>query len=694
MDGDSGDTGRATPSPWSHPVLRAAAWGLAFCLAGELGVRLSLPDRPLSLVAPSAGVAVLWFSLSTRRTVPYDVAVLAVVGPVLSARLGLPDALVVFGVLISLAQVGTFVLLMRRWRRDLVPFGGTRREWGLADLGAFLAAAVLSALVVAALSTGSQALAGLPSGDLAAFLVRWGRISSTIVAVASLGLLVAARGWGPGGRSWARLEPARTAEAVALVATTAALYAVCFGWREDLPLSFVLLIGTVWAGIRFSPVAAAAHGLLTGALAVGFTLTGHGVFASAIADPAQRAVVAQLFVLITSMTGLSLSIARAQLARAERLAASRLQLIDQVLREVDDGIVVVRADGEVLVMNPAGRRLMGLAEDLEHVVPAETFLLYEADGSRVTTERAPYLRALRGERVAGEELELRREDGSVLRYLRTDAELLPALDPEAAPRVLVTYHDVTADRLRQDALATFAGHVAHDLRNPLAVVEAWNEILEESFQAGEAVSADEGAAITRRIGGAAVRMRDFIQALLDYTIARDRELKREPVDLVAVASDVAEARSQPVAGAPVPAIRIVGAGCALADAQLLRMVLDNLVANAVKYVAPGVRPDVLVLVEQSHGQVEIRVTDNGIGIPPEHRDRVFSAFHRVAVHAAEGSGLGLGISQRIVERHGGSIAVEDSRVGTVVRVTLPHALPRRALPVHVSYPTGAAPQPA
>jgi signal transduction histidine kinase len=668
-------------------------WGLALTLAGELGVRLSLPDRPLALVALSAGIAVLWISLSTRRTLPYDLAVLVVAQAFLSARLDLPAPLVAFGPVVSLAQVATFVLLLRRWRPDLVPFGGTRREWRLADLEAFLAAAVLAAVVTAVLSTGSQAVAGLPSGDLSALLVRWGRTTCTIVAVASLGLLLVAR-WSGAAPRRLRLDPARVVEGVALVATTVALYLVCFAWLEALPLSFVLLVGTAWAGIRFAPVAAAAHGLFSGALAVGFTLAGHGVFATIVDDPAERAVVAQLFVLIASATGLTLSVARAQLATAERLAASRLQLIDQVLREVDDGIVVVREDGDVLVMNPAGRRLMGLTEGLEHVVPAETFLLYEADGSRVTTERAPYARALRGERVDGDELELRREDGSVLRYLRTNAELLPALEPDAAPRVLVTYHDVTADRMRQDALATFAGHVAHDLRNPLAVVEAWNEILEESFRAGESVSADEGQAITRRIAGAAVRMRDFIQALLDYTIARDRELKRAPVDLVAVATDVAEARSQPVDGGPVPVIRVVGAGCALADAQLLRMVLDNLVANAVKYVAPGVRPDVLVTVEQARGKVELRVSDNGIGIPLEHRDRVFSAFHRVAAHEAEGSGLGLGISQRIVERHGGSIAVEDSVAGTVVRVTLPHALPQRALEAAVGDPSGAAPQPA
>lgn len=667
-----------------HPLLRSLSWGAVFLLSVELGLVSTLPDRPLALVAPSAGVAVLWFALSTRRTLPWDVAVLTVVQLVQSYRLGLPWPLVGFSVVVALAQVAVFVLVVRRLRPDLAPFGGERTTWRLPDLGAVLGAAVLTGAVVAGLATGSQALAGLPSGDLAAFLVRWGRTAATIVAVAPVGLLLAplvrSAGLRPALARTVRAGAGRAAELSALVAVTLALYVGCFWLLEDLPLSFVFFVTTIWAGVRFSPAVAAAHGLLSGAVGVAFTLSGHGIFATIIDDPAQRALVAQLFVLVTSATALSLAVALAQVGAAEELAASRLQLLDQVLAQVDDGILVVEDGGRVLVMNDAARRHVGLVEDLTETVPAGRFLLYEADGTRVTDESVPFARALRGERISGEELELRREDGSTLRYLRVDAELLPAVAPHAKRRALITYGDVTADRVRQDALATFAGHVAHDLRNPLAIVEAWNELLDESFRSGEPVPAESGLDMTRRIGAAANRMRDFIHALLDYTTARDRELRREPVDLVDVALDVAAARTQSVGDEPEPVVRVVGAGCALADGALLRIVLDNLVANAVKYVAPGVRPEVLVLVEQANGHAEVRVSDNGIGIPPEHREKVFAAFHRVAAHHAEGSGLGLGICQRIVARHGGTIAVESSEEsGTTLLVSLPHAVPASAL---------------
>jgi signal transduction histidine kinase len=239
----------------------------------------------------------------------------------------------------------------------------------------------------------------------------------------------------------------------------------------------------------------------------------------------------------------------------------------------------------------------------------------------------------------------------------------------------VSYHDVTGDRLRQDALATFAGHVAHDLRNPLTVVEAWNEVLSDAFEDGEAVESAVGLPMTAKIGAASGRMADFIQGLLNYTLARDRTLSREPVDLVALACEVAEQRAQASGRREQPIIRVTGAGAAWADPVLLRIVIDNLLANACKYVAPGVRPEVLVLVEETgQGSIDLSVVDNGIGIPEDQREQVFQSFHRVDQGGSfEGTGLGLGICQRIIERHGGTIVVESVDVGASLRITLPLA---------------------
>lgn len=679
--------GRPTPH-WVQPTRRAIVWGLLCALAGEIGVHTTLHDVPLSLVAPNAAVIALWFAFGTRRTLPYDLVALAVVGVLIGYRLEFPLALVVTSPLVYVAQAAAFVVVLRRLAPDLAPHGD-REEWQLRDLAVFGAAALASAVAMAATSTGTQWLAGLPSGDLAALLTRTGRSTATITAVGALGLTVGpalSRAWrerrvGAWVRAGLTTSPARRLEVGALVAAGVALNVTCFLLLEGLPLTFVLFVVVAWVGIRFSTAAAAAYSLASGTFALVATLAGHGVFAVAIEDPYQRAVVAQLFVMITTGTGLVLAIARAQLVAAEALAEARRAMLDQVLAEVDDGIALFEGESQVLMINRAGKELFENHESGTSgpTRPAETIQLYQCDGTRVTDDSAPHRRALRGEAIKGEDFELRRDDGTVLRYLRMNAEALPPTELGGQPRVLVTYHDVTGDRLRQDALATFAGHVAHDLRNPLSVVEAWNEVLSDTVAHGEQLTPEVLLPMTTRIGVASARMRDFIKGLLDYTLARDRTLQPEAVDLVALAADVAALRELRTDDAEPPVIKVLGAGTALADRELIRIVLDNLVSNACKYVAPGVRPRVMVLVEELDAlTVEVCVADNGIGIPVDQRARIFESFHRVErVGRFEGTGLGLGICRRIVERHRGTISVEDVREGACLRVTLPRAVATR-----------------
>jgi signal transduction histidine kinase/integral membrane sensor domain MASE1 len=662
-------------------LVRALTWGTVYYAASQLGLLTTVADQPLSLVSPSIGVAVVWFATGDRRTWPWDGLMLAVANVATSWQVSVPTGLLVTTPLISLVQVALVVVLLRRGSPDLVPFG-PRWRWRLRDLGVLVMAAITGALCGAALTTVSQALAGLPTGDLGAFFLRWARGTSAITALGSLGLMVVpsmVRAFGRGkARAWLRTgapdSASRGLEALALVAASAASYLLCFYLVDDLPISFVLLVTTAWVGVRFAPAAAAWHGVLLGGAALAFTLNGHGPFAQ-VDDVQMQALIAQLFVLVLSGTGLALAISRAELADSELVAETRARTLDQVLEEVDDGIALIQKGGDVLMLNQAARELFATDSLAAHVGPSDGLQLFDAEGARLTVDRAPYTRGLAGERVDGDEYELRDHDGTVVRYLRISADLVPALRRDDPARVLVTYQDVTGDRMRHDALATFAGHVAHDLRTPLTVVQSWAELLADDFRAGRAVSSEEGLMMTGKVLDASDRMREFIAALLEDTMTRDRPLEREPVPLDELARDVAELRCQVMtpAGRP-PTISVTGSATAYADPVLARIVVDNLVANAVKYVAPDVHPVVEVALHEVDGVAEMRVTDNGIGIPVEDRARVFERFRRLHNGRTDGAGLGLGICRRIVERHGGTIAVVDGpRGGTCIRVTLPRA---------------------
>ena len=110
-----------------------------------------------------------------------------------------------------------------------------------------------------------------------------------------------------------------------------------------------------------------------------------------------------------------------------------------------------------------------------------------------------------------------------------------------------------------------------------------------------------------------------------------------------------------------------------ADRVLVSQVLDNLIGNALKYVAPGVVPHVVVTGTAAAGWARITVTDNGIGLPAGEQDRIFQEFHRAHGTGYDGTGLGLAIVRRIVVRHGGTVTARnrDDGDGSIFELTFP-----------------------
>lgn len=224
-----------------------------------------------------------------------------------------------------------------------------------------------------------------------------------------------------------------------------------------------------------------------------------------------------------------------------------------------------------------------------------------------------------------------------------------------------------ADRLheqlheRQRELAAFSRRAAHDLQNPLLVIDGWARLL------GARLTGPERE-MTDRIQAAASQMRGLVTDLLADATSRDREMVASPVDLGILARDIAESRGagQLVRVGPVPLV--------LGDPTMLRQLLDNLIGNALKYVAPGVRPDVEVNGGGgAGGTVTVQVSDRGIGVPAGGHEAIFGDFARLHGDLYPGTGLGLSICRRIVERHGGEITA-DARTagpGTVFTFTLP-----------------------
>ena len=218
-------------------------------------------------------------------------------------------------------------------------------------------------------------------------------------------------------------------------------------------------------------------------------------------------------------------------------------------------------------------------------------------------------------------------------------------------------------------LQAFAYVASHDLQEPLRMVMSFLSLLEEQYK-GQ-LDAKALGYIGFAVEGA-TRMSALIRDLLDYSRVSSKGKKLAPVDMSAVAEkaraslQVGIAESNAILSIdPLPTV--------MADPIQMSQLFQNLVDNAIKFCPKDRRPEVHIGAQREGGEYVFRVKDNGIGVPPEEQDRVFAIFQRL--HTREeypGTGIGLAICKKIVERHGGRIWVEsDLERGSTFCFTLP-----------------------
>lgn len=224
-------------------------------------------------------------------------------------------------------------------------------------------------------------------------------------------------------------------------------------------------------------------------------------------------------------------------------------------------------------------------------------------------------------------------------------------------------------------LEQFASVASHDLQEPLRKIQAFGDRLQTKCADG---LGEQGRDYLSRMQASAGRMRTLIDALLTFSRVTSKAQPFVPVDLVATVQEVAsdlEDRLQRTGG------RVeVGALPTLeADPLQMRQLIQNLVANGLKFHRPGEAPIVRIegrsLASENGAtpRCEISVRDNGIGFDEIYLDRIFELFQRLhGRQEYEGTGMGLAICRKIVERHGGAITAESAPdQGATFLVTLP-----------------------
>ena len=291
-----------------------------------------------------------------------------------------------------------------------------------------------------------------------------------------------------------------------------------------------------------------------------------------------------------------------------------------------------------------GVELPGLHKD-GHELPLEiSFGVSSQDGKHIFTGIVRDIT----ERKRAEE-QLRESEG---RLVQANAEL-----EQHAKKLEEVVAERTA-RLRETVgeLETFSYSIAHDMRAPLRAMHSFATMLQEDE---DQQLNPTGRDYLRRIATSAKRLDALIQDVLSYSRIIRSDLRLEAVEVGNLTKEIIE--SYPNLHSPNAEISLRGEiPRVLGNTAALTQVISNLLGNAVKFVAEGVQPKVEISAENKGDHVRIWFVDNGIGVPQEVRHKLFQMFQRLhALDAYEGTGMGLTIVRKAVERMGGKAGVES-----------------------------------
>ena len=344
-------------------------------------------------------------------------------------------------------------------------------------------------------------------------------------------------------------------------------------------------------------------------------------------------------------------------ATQDRLAEQR-RLLEVALGSLAEGVACIDRFDRIVYANPAFRQFAagGLAVEGD---PFYRHLSHEAVGAAVTALRDGHDLPP----IPNFEHRRRQFSAAVAGTQDTDA------DGEAV--AVLVLHDRTELNRLENARRDFLASVSHELKTPLTAIVGATDVLLDGALDEPATARSFVDSIARHADRLSSLVRDVL------TISRLEqgawEVRPQTVDFTDLAHLVREDHRAAAAAKPVTLLyegpdRLPGAG----DPELYRQLVGNLVSNAVRYNRPG--GTVTIRQEVLGDRLQIIVADNGIGIPAEHRERIFERFYRVDSHrsrATGGTGLGLSIVKHLVERLHGTIDLESSDAGTTFTATLP-----------------------
>lgn len=322
---------------------------------------------------------------------------------------------------------------------------------------------------------------------------------------------------------------------------------------------------------------------------------------------------------------------------------------DQIVASMNEGLIILDEKATILSMNHAAKRIFGVQKD----VKGDYFLQYD----RTSKMSVALDDAINGKRSDYTEL----KNGSEYQFT-----VNPIQSSDKVIGVIILLFDITdrafAERNRQE----FTANVTHELKTPLQSIIGSAELLEANL-----VKDEDKRKFIGNIRKEASRLVDLINDIIRLSqLDENHEPATETVELMSVANEVVDVLSESASKKNV-SLCVEGEHCTIFGVQqYIYEIIYNLCDNAIRYNVDGGK--VTINITKESGRAVISVADTGIGIAPEHQNRIFERFYRVdKSHSKEtgGTGLGLSIVKHAVQYHKATVSL-NSEVGKGTTVTI------------------------
>ncbi len=326
---------------------------------------------------------------------------------------------------------------------------------------------------------------------------------------------------------------------------------------------------------------------------------------------------------------------------------------EAVTENMTEGIIVLNPKGTILSINRAAAGLLDTSRACigRHMLSVNRSV-------EISDLLSGIRKGVRSERIIA------------LKGRSYQMDISPVSEDGAVTGAVLLILDVTEKEQAEQMRREFTANVSHELKTPLQIIAGSAELLANGI-----VREEDRMGFYTRIQGEAQRMIRLVEDIirLSHLDEGAEDLKRESVDLFSLADETVKALQAEAERAHIT-LRLEGEPAAVYGIpQLLQSIVFNLCDNAVKYNRPN--GTVTVSVRPDGGRVILSVADTGIGIPPEHRDRIFERFYRVDKSRSKelgGTGLGLSIVKHAARLHHAEIALDSAEgKGTTVTVTFP-----------------------